>query len=1051
MPVAERPAPPPPAAETVLSELLSADSIHLVPGQPEPDPGRTGRLAGPPAFPADPEAPPDVRRPVRPINLDRVDRSILQAVDLDLATSRRRVAVPDGAEFWLVAPDDPLADALAAALATRFKVSRFPWADPASASPAGEPAGLVLLAPARTDPGLPLNRLAFRWLQHAGPGLRQAVRHGGAVLGSVARLDGAFGLAELDPAADPTAGGLAGLVKTARHEWPEVTCKAIDVAAPFAAADPTAAAAAVAEELLLASPVEVGVSPTQRCALGLARTVRRQQTAGPVLGGKDVVLVTGGARGVTAEVAVALAEVYQPTLILTGRTPPPAGPEPDWLRGLTDEAGMKKAIADHLGAGASPKAVGEFYSRTRAQREIARALARIAEAGAQVAYFPVNAANGKQAADVLRQAQEKFGPVTALIHGAGVLADRRIEDLSADQFDYVYSTKVDGLRNLLDLLAGQELKAVMLFSSITARLGRDGQLAYACANEVLNKTAQVEARRRPAARVVAVNWGPWEGGMVNAALRKRFEAEGVGMIPLTEGGLFAVQELTAAGKAVEVVALGKPARSSRSAPPPASGTGAAKALGAPPPAAPPPPPPAAPQPELAPAFERTLAVETHPVLRSHVLDGRAVLPMALHMEFLAHAALHGNPGLVFHGFNDVRVTHGVRVEEGSAAPLRALAGKAVRHDKFFHVPVELRGKRRDGRDAVHSRAEVVLTASLPRPPAAEPPPRTQPYSHPMDDVYKHFLFHGPDLRGIDQIDGFSETAFVGTAYPAPPPAEWLQSPLRSAWVADPLVLDASFQMMILWSFAQHGAGSLPCFAGRYRQYRRAFPTGPVRVTIRVTRDNGSHARADIDYLDADGQVVAQVQDYECIIDRTLDQAFRKNQLASRLTGPERSPPSCPQPTASRSSGWPPGSRGPGPTRPGSGPTWPPPPTAPARSRPAGGCCRRRRAWIDGCRTRTRSTPSAATSSTRSTQTPPAGTSPASCCRGWTRFSTWSSTSATGRGGRRRPPGSTAGGPGWCSATSACRPRGRPSWPASTWAARSPTRWGNPGRPGGSTR
>ena len=31
-------------------------------------------------------------------------------------------------------------------------------------------------------------------------------------------------------------------------------------------------------------------------------------------------------------------------------------------------------------------------------------------------------------------------------------------------------------------------------------------------------------------------------------------------------------------------------------------------------------------------------------------------------------------------------------------------------------------------------------------------------------------------------------AFVGSAYPAPPPSEWFASPLRSGWVAEPLVL-----------------------------------------------------------------------------------------------------------------------------------------------------------------------------------------------------------------------------------------------------------------------
>src|SRR5437773_8902004 len=112
--------------------------------------------------------------------------------------------------------------------------------------------------------------------------------------------------------------------------------------------------------------------------------------------------------------------------------------------------------------------------------------------------------------------------------------------------------------------------------------------------------------------------------------------------------------------------------------------------------------------ELALAFERTVETATHPILRSHVIDGRAVLPMALHLEWLAHAALHGHPGLVFHGFNDLRVTHGVKVDPGEAIQVRAFAGKAVRQDKLFVVPVQLRGKRKDGREQVYSQTEIVL-------------------------------------------------------------------------------------------------------------------------------------------------------------------------------------------------------------------------------------------------------------------------------------------------------------------------------------------------------
>jgi len=475
----------------------------------------------------------------------------------------------------------------------------------------------------------------------------------------------------------------------------------------------------------------------------------------------------------------------------------------------------------------------------------------------------------------------KFGPVTAIVHGAGVLADKRIEELTTEQFDHVYSTKVDGLRNLLDLLANEELKAIVLFSSTTARFGRIGQAAYACANEVLNKTAQVEHRRRPACRVVSINWGPWDGGMVTAGLRKVFENEGIGLIPLLEGGVFLVKELSAAGKATEVVAMAKP-RSSNSgvvsvpaAPgasnlPPIPGVSASGSVtGTGPPVA-----------ELSLAFERSVDTVSHPVLKGHVIDGRAVLPMALHLEWLAHAALHGNPGLVFHGFNDLRVTSGVQLDGDNPAHIRAFAAKGVKQEnKSFIVPVELRGKRKDGRETIHSRAEIILVSALPPAPTADRSPTITPVAFPVPQAYRELLFHGPELQGIERIDGVSESAFIGTAFPAPAPAEWLQFPPRSAWVADPLVLDASFQMMILWTQTQHDAASLPCFAGRYRQFRKSFPADTTTVVIRIRRDDGKFARADIDYLDPEGRVIAQMQDYECIMEKALNLAFRKNQLA----------------------------------------------------------------------------------------------------------------------------------------------------------------------------
>ena len=97
---------------------------------------------------------------------------------------------------------------------------------------------------------------------------------------------------------------------------------------------------------------------------------------------------------------------------------------------------------------------------------------------------------------MLEETRKDWGPITGLVHGAGVLADRRIADQTDEQFDRVFNTKVEGLRTLLAGLASDPLKVICMFSSVSARCGNNGQSTYAMANEILNKVAWAESRRR---------------------------------------------------------------------------------------------------------------------------------------------------------------------------------------------------------------------------------------------------------------------------------------------------------------------------------------------------------------------------------------------------------------------------------------------------------------------------------------------------------------------------------------------------------------------------
>jgi hypothetical protein len=181
---------------------------------------------------------------------------------------------------------------------------------------------------------------------------------------------------------------------------------------------------------------------------------------------------------------------------------------------------------------------------------------------------------------------------------------------------------------------------------------------------------------------------------------------------------------------------------------------------------------------------------------------------------------------------------------------------------------------------LHSRAEIVLADRLPDAPFAAAPPETGPFPYTPDEVYDYVLFHGPDLRAFDRVDGMGDGGALAFARTAPPPAAWMAHPVRSAWLADPLALDAAFQLLSVWSYQKHRAASLPCFAGRYRQFRRVFPSDGVMIAARITRDNGTTARADVEFIDADGRLVARLADAEHVIDPSLKEAFPRGRLAA---------------------------------------------------------------------------------------------------------------------------------------------------------------------------
>jgi len=689
----------------------------------------------------------------------------------------------------------------------------------------------------------------------------------------VSRLDGAFGLDRLALQSSPATGALAGLAKTAGHEWRGVECKALDLDRSLES--PTVAAEAIVEEIFRRGPVEVGLKSNARVCIELepvsswrAQNGLDNGTLTPV-GRDDLVVLSGGARGVTAEVAVALARSFRPRLVLLGRTPLPAA-EPDWMAEIGDEAQLNRALVNRSQGRRTPQELGQEMRGLLAEREIRRNLGRIEQAGSHVIYRSIDVRDGQAVRAVLGEIQAKYGKVRGLIHGAGVVADRKIGDQTDAQFDSVYDTKVVGLEHLFQSIDPESLSFLILFSSSTARFGRTGQVAYAAANEALNKWAQQQSRCLPHCRVISYNWGPWAGGMVQDSLKPIFEKEGIALIPLEAGARCLVDQIQkGATSPVEVVVLAEPTAT-------AGGVTSPKPKSTATPHA---------DRKLEPVLRHTVDIESLPVLAAHVIDGHAVLPMAIMLEWLAEGAIHRNPGLVVSGIDDLRLYKGVILNQSPQATVEVRVGKAFRSGSQFVVPTELKGITAGGREVAHARADIILSDRYTTGTRTLPEAVLLPYPVAPEEIYRNLLFHGPALQGIDQVEGLGDRAVAGWSATAPEPAEWIDRPLRSAWLTDPLAIDCAFQLVVLWCRDRLGANSLPTAIGGYRQYRRSFPAEGVRIQAEIRHATDTRVVADIEFLDEHGDLVARLDSYECVVDASLNQAFRRNQFAHALTFP----------------------------------------------------------------------------------------------------------------------------------------------------------------------
>jgi Polyketide synthase modules and related proteins len=218
----------------------------------------------------------------------------------------------------------------------------------------------------------------------------------------------------------------------------------------------------------------------------------------------DVLLVTGGGKGIVAECAISLAYDTGLRLILVGRSDP-----------------------DH-------------------DADVTANLQRMNALGIAYRYLRADVTDSQMLIPALQEIQQQFGAITGVFHGAGTNTPRLLTELDEAATQRTLAPKVQGLKDILQSLENNPLRVLLTFGSVIARTGMRGEADYALANDSMGALTARYQELHPDCRCLCIEWSVWSGVGMGERLGRIDALKSAGIMPIApDDGIALLKQLLA--------------------------------------------------------------------------------------------------------------------------------------------------------------------------------------------------------------------------------------------------------------------------------------------------------------------------------------------------------------------------------------------------------------------------------------------------------------------------------------------------------------------------
>ncbi len=273
---------------------------------------------------------------------------------------------------------------------------------------------------------------------------------------------------------------LFGLAKAIRKEYPQISCRCIDIDLDFTIEHLRNELMTVNEEMNVA--YRNGQRYVQEFQTVDLKTIAEEEVQ---IKEEGVYIITGGCGGIGLEIGKYLASKNKVNLALLNRASLPAVEK--WEQILKENKNPK--LSHKL-----------------------RSIKEMQAYNAEVLCYSVDVSNLEEMKIVLNELRSKYGKINGIIHSAGIAGDGIILTKDRAVFEQVLSPKIYGTWNMHYLTMKDDLDFLILFSSTASIIGGAGQGDYIAANSYLDSFSAY--RNSLGKRTITINWSSWkETGM----------------------------------------------------------------------------------------------------------------------------------------------------------------------------------------------------------------------------------------------------------------------------------------------------------------------------------------------------------------------------------------------------------------------------------------------------------------------------------------------------------------------------------------------------------